>query len=175
VLNLFKKILWVITLRRRWVLIEGWVTHLIHPECYIYTVIHVVGTRALVPPHSTSILAHSAPLTAPLSLFIMVPKLITKQLPTYTSTHIPSKTDRTHHPSSWPVTHTTDAEAEDEKVLLDDLSDSAVNSPMASAQKLKTSARSEVKRSLTPPDGLMSSLGLSSFLRYWNWVLEESY
>lgn len=63
-----------------------------------------------------------------------------------------------------------DAEAEDEKALQDDAApESAASSPVAFAQKSIKSGRVEAKRSITPPDGLISSLGLSSFLR---WVCE---
>jgi hypothetical protein len=59
-----------------------------------------------------------------------------------------------------------DAEAEDEKALQDDAApESAASSPVAFAQKSIKSGRVEAKRSITPPDGLISSLGLSSFLR----------
>ena len=59
-----------------------------------------------------------------------------------------------------------DAEAEDEKAQQDDLiPENAATSPVAYSQKSVKSGRTEAKRSITPPDGLISSLGLSSFLR----------
>lgn len=60
----------------------------------------------------------------------------------------------------------SDAEAEDEKAQQDDLiPENAATSPVAYSQKSVKSGRTEAKRSITPPDGLISSLGLSSFLR----------
>ena len=64
--------------------------------------------------------------------------------------------------------YVTDAEAEEEKGVADDSfpeSSASSSTPTpAPSQKLKA-PKSEMKRSITPPDGLMSSLGLSSFLR----------
>ena len=60
-----------------------------------------------------------------------------------------------------------DAEAE-EKSADDSFPDSLISSPSPTPNiSIKAKIpRSEMKRSITPPDGLMSSLGLSSFLRY---------